>query len=273
MTAHWTLDSIPWHSFDASKVDPELLKAVKAAAMVEYNAADYVGYLKAVFAGDAKAFAAFDQWGIEEVQHGAALARWAEMADPSFKFEPAFAKFREGYRPPHFDTGEAARGSRRGEMIARCVVESGTSSYYTAIKDACDEPVLKEIAAKIAADEYRHYKLFYEMLDEQPERLSFLKRLQVAATRVNEAEDDELAYAYYCGNTPLDQIGVAPYDRKACVTAYQTRVTRLYRQRHIEQAMRMIAKSIGAAPNGLLRRFATWAVWTYLRFQTRGAAA
>ena len=56
------------------------------------------------------------------------------------------------------------RGSKRGEMIARCVVESGTSSYYSAIRDATDEPVLKEIAGRIAADEYRHYKLFYETL-------------------------------------------------------------------------------------------------------------
>ena len=35
MTRHWTLDDIPWADFDASKVDPELLRAVKAAALVD----------------------------------------------------------------------------------------------------------------------------------------------------------------------------------------------------------------------------------------------
>ena len=73
------------------------------------------------------------------------------------------------------------RGSRRGEMISRCVVESGTSSYYTAIRDATDEPVLKEIAGRIAADEYRHYKLFYETMNAQAEPdLPFWRKLMVA---------------------------------------------------------------------------------------------
>jgi len=53
------------------------------------------------------------------------------------------------------------RGSRSGELIARCVVETGTSSYYTAIADATDEPLLKTYAGHIASDELRHYKLFY----------------------------------------------------------------------------------------------------------------
>ena len=35
---HWTLDTIDWSKFDASKVDPELLRAVKAASLVEKNA-------------------------------------------------------------------------------------------------------------------------------------------------------------------------------------------------------------------------------------------
>jgi hypothetical protein len=45
----WTLDDIAWERFDPSKVDQDLLMAVKAASVVEYNARDYVGYLKAVF--------------------------------------------------------------------------------------------------------------------------------------------------------------------------------------------------------------------------------
>ena len=109
-----------------------MLATVKAAALVEYNAPDYVTYLKRVFAGaGAETIAAIEQWGREEAQHGRALGRWAEMADPSFKLEEAFARFRKGYTPAHINGVEetSVRGSRRGEMIARCVVESGTSSY------------------------------------------------------------------------------------------------------------------------------------------------
>lgn len=266
MTQHWTLDDIPWDQFDATKVDPELLKAVKAAAMVEYNAADYVGYLRKVFAGDQAALDAFERWGVEEVQHGAALARWAELADPSFKFEPAFQKFREGYRPPHFDSGIGRRGSRSGEMIARCVVESGTSSYYSAMRDAADEPVLKEIAARIAADEFAHYRLFLETMKAQREKQpSFVRRLWIAATRLQEADDDELAYAFYCANTELSEIGRALYDRKACANAYSARVMRMYRKHHIFKAMQMVSAAVGAHPRGWLPRVSSFLVWNYLR--------
>src|SRR5258708_8674981 len=50
-------------------------------------------------------------------------------------------------------------------MIARCIVEIGTSSYYSALREAAAEPVLQEICRHIAADELRHFRLFYKHLD------------------------------------------------------------------------------------------------------------
>ena len=47
----WNLDDIDWSKFDRSKVDACLLAAVKASALVEFNAPDYVNYLKRVFKG------------------------------------------------------------------------------------------------------------------------------------------------------------------------------------------------------------------------------
>ena len=145
----WTLDDVRWDRFDRAKIEPGLLAAVKAASLVEFAAPDYVTYLKRIFRNsDAKTLADIERWGREETQHGLALGRWAELADPSFDFKNAFARFQAGYTPSHFLTDDAlsVRCSRRGEMIARCVVESGTSSFYSAIRDATEEPVLKEIA-------------------------------------------------------------------------------------------------------------------------------
>ena len=87
-------------------------------------------------------------------------------------------------------------------MIARCIVEIGTSSYYSAMREAAAEPVLQEICRRIAADELRHYRLFYKNLDRYlaRERLGRAARLRIALRRVAEAEDDELAYAYYAAN-------------------------------------------------------------------------
>jgi hypothetical protein len=268
-SAGWSLDDVQWSKFDASKVAPGLLAAVKAAALVEFNAQDYVDYLKRVFANSGpKTIADIEQWGVEETQHGLALARWAELADPSFDFKNAFERFRTGYRPPHFNTDqtESVRGSRRGEMIARCVVESGTSSYYAAIRDATEEPVLKEVAGRISADEFRHYKLFYETLQVQTEpELPFWRRLIVAITRINESDDDELAFAFYCATVRAEEETAKPYRRELYARASYAESMKVYRRHHIHKLVQMVAKAIGADPQGRLASVATALVWRMLR--------
>src|SRR5580698_8373330 len=181
----WTLDDIRWQLFDAARVDPEIVRLVKAASLVEANGTAYAHHLCRLFADDAAFQAIARRWGEEEVQHGAALARWAALADPGFDFAAAFARFQAGFRID-FDSARSRRGSRAGEMIARCIVETGTSSYYTALRDAAAEPVLREICRRIAADELRHYRLFYKNLGVclLRERLGRWARLKIALSRV-----------------------------------------------------------------------------------------
>jgi hypothetical protein len=264
----WTMDDIHWSFFDPSKVDPAILAAVKAAALVEYNAPDYVAYLKRVFAdGPSGTLQALENWGKEEAQHGRALGRWAEMADPTFKLEEAFLRFRKGYTPAHFTSEQSGsvRGSCRGEMIARCVVESGTSSYYSAIRDASHEPVLQEIAGRIAADEYRHYKLFYDILNAQPgPDLGFWKKVWIAVTRVRESDDDELAYAYYCANIPPEKEAVTPYQRKKYTHLASQASMAIYHRHHIQKLVQMVVKVIGANPHGLIANLAGALLWRRL---------
>jgi hypothetical protein len=268
----WTLDDVHWSQFDPQKVDRTLLSAIKAAALVEYNAPDYVVYLKRIFADSGPdTLAAIEQWGREESQHGRALGRWAEMADPDFKLEEAFIRFRKGYTPPHFAIHEAesVRGSRRGEMVARCVVESGTSSYYSAMRDAAEEPVLKEIAGRIAADEYRHYKLFYDTLNAQNEPdIGFWKRLMIAIGRVRESDDDELAYAFYCANVPPEKEAATPYDRKKYSNLSANASMTVYDRRHIQKLVQMVVKVVGANPHGWLANLAGAVLWRRLQAKT-----
>ncbi len=273
LKAHWTLADIDWARFDPSKVNCETVKAVKAAALVEFNAADYVAYLRQIFSDDPTMVAAIERWGTEETQHGAALAAWAKLADPQFDFDNAFERFRRGYKPAHFTSGFAARGGRAGEMIARCVVESGTSSYYSAIRDAAEEPVLKQIAANIAADEFRHYRLFYEgFLKYQPlEHSNMFERIKVALTRVVETEDDELAFAYYCANVPALSGASAAYDRARFSREYNKRILGFYRPHHIHKAVAMIAKAVGLDPQMPAVRYAGKVFWWTI--QARGKLA
>lgn len=273
MADHWTLDTIAWSKFDRSKLDPALLRAVKAAALVEYNAKDYVEYLRKVFKNDPATMDVLERWGTEEVQHGDALGRWAEMADPTYNFNEAFKRFRDGYTPEHFlNPDGSVRGSRIGELIARCVVECGTSSGYTALRDAADEPVLKQIAGLIAADEFKHYRLFYDLMHNQPEQLpSFWERVKIAVTRVSEAEDDELAYAFYCANIPAAEAGAIKYDRKIFFNAYQACAMRMYRRPHIERATAMIGRAIGLHPESRVVKISGRAFWEVIRFRTWAA--
>ncbi len=262
---HWTLDDIPWHRFDAAAVDAEIVDVVKAAAMVEMNGADYATYLCNVFSGDPAFCAAARRWAAEEVQHGEALGRWAELADPGFDFAAAFGRFTEGYRLSLGAT-HSVRGSRAGELVARCVVEVGTSSYYSALRDATREPVLSEICHRIAGDEFRHYKLFLEHLRryQRSERLGLLRRLRVAIGRVVESGDDELAFAFHCGTGTG-----AAYDRKRSIREYRRRAYPLYRFGHVARALRMVLRAVGMNPQGRLARVLARAGWRLLQFRTR----
>ncbi len=263
---HWRLEDVAWDRFDPAQVDPSMVPLVKAAAMVERNGVDYAIYLGRVFVDDPDFRHASDNWAVEEVQHGDALGRWAMLADPSWDFEAAFQRYRDGYKLPlHADA--SVRGSRTGELIARCMVETGTSSYYTALAEATGEPVLQQVCKLIAADEYRHFKLFYDHMRRYlaRERLGMLNRLRIAAGRITESEDDELAYAYHCGNEPVEMA----YEHQRCIGAYMGRAISFYRFRHIERAMGMVLKSVGLPPRGRLSAAGARLTWTLLQRRRR----
>ena len=267
---HWSLDDVAWTSFQPGRVDPDMVPLVKAAAMVERNGIDYSVYLSRVFVDDPDFRLAAENWAVEEVQHGDALGRWAMLADPGWDFEAAFHRYRTGYKLP-LDADASIRGSRTGELIARCMVETGTSSYYTALAEATEEPVLQHVCKLIAADEYRHFKLFYDHMKRylSREKLGMLSRLRIAAGRITESEDDELAYAFHCGNEPE---GMA-YEHNRCIAAYMGRAIGFYRPRHIDRAVGMILKSVGLPPRGRLSQGAAKLFWSALQRRRRKFAA
>jgi hypothetical protein len=255
--ASWNLETINWGRFDPAKVDADLLRIVKAASLVERNGGDYAHYLCSVFADDPAFQAVARRWGDEEIQHGEALGRWATLADPGFDHAAACARFTAGFRVP-LEAAVSVRGSRSGELVARCIVETGTSSYYTALAEAAAEPVLQEICRRIAADEFRHYKLFYTHLERYlaTERLGFWGRLRVALGRVAESEDDELCFAYHAANQPE-----LPYERSRAAREYGRRAYALVRPHHVERGIAMIFKAVGLTRNRRLKRVASRIAW------------
>jgi hypothetical protein len=263
---HWRIEDVAWQRFAAERADPAIVPLVKAAAMVERNGTDYAIYLNNVFRDDPDFRQAVDYWSVEEVQHGDALGRWAMLADPSWDYLAAFARFREGYHIP-LDAETSVRGSRTGELIARCMVETGTSSYYTALGEATEEPVLKQICRLIAADEFRHFKLFYDHMRRwmARERIGLPRRLRIAVGRIGESEDDELAYAWHCAMEPPE----VAYDRPRCSGAYMGRAMAFYRFRHVERGMGMVFKAVGLPPRGWLSETSARLAWRLMQRRRR----
>ena len=84
--SNWKPADIQWARFEPSLVDPDIVKLVKAASMVEYNAMDYAAYLRKVFAGDP----AFQVLALE----------WAEFRSSAWRNAwPLGETRRPGFRP------------------------------------------------------------------------------------------------------------------------------------------------------------------------------
>ena len=56
---------------------------------------------------------------------------------------------------------ELLEPTRALEMVARCVVETGTSGLYGLLQQISPEPVLTTLVGHIRSDEVWHYKHFY----------------------------------------------------------------------------------------------------------------
>ena len=257
-TKHWTLDDIDWSVLKPALVTAELLSAVKTAALVEANSADYVVYLNNVFKDDPEFCAVADRWGDEEIQHGEALGHWADLVDPSFNFKERLAHFRRLYRIP-LEAEVSVRGSQAGELLARCVVESGTCSYYAALRDFSEDPVLRQICTFISRDESRHYRLF-KLHAERYQKLNLMKRIKIAIGRVAETSDDELGYAWHSATARLEDIGVN-YNREECAGTYNRIATSMYKRVHIDSAVHMVITAIGLKARGIASKVLSNVIW------------
>jgi rubrerythrin len=158
---HWSLDDIPWHAIrrDAVGRSEALFYMIAAASLMESATDLYTANLIEYFAGDDEITSWLkDNWLPEELQHGRALRRYVETAWPDFPWDRVRADFIEEFRPFCDEALEEARGL---EMASRCVVETGTASFYTGLSRASPDPVLALVTRRIAEDEVRHYKHFY----------------------------------------------------------------------------------------------------------------
>jgi hypothetical protein len=263
--AAWSVDDIPYESIDASLIhdNTELFYLLAAASFVEITSDLYTRNLIEFYHGNPEIenwLANF--WELEEVQHGAALKRYVQTVWPEFDWEHAYQGFFEEYG--RACTMEALAETRSLEMVARCVVETGTSSFYRTLSEVAREPVLKQITANISLDEVRHYKHFYRyFLDykdrERPGRVAILRQLWKRSTDVK-AEDAYFAFKHvFLERNPDEAFTQEAYDEFRASFRRMGRTTFPY-----EMAVKMILKPLDLS--GPLGRVVQPAVETTARF-------
>jgi rubrerythrin len=153
---------------------------VATASLMESATDLYTENLIDYFADDEEVTSWLENyWLPEELQHGQALRRYVEVAWPEFDWEPARRLFVEEFKP---FCDVSLEPTRSQEMASRCVVETGTASYYRTLSRASPDPVLAILTRRIAEDEVRHYKHFYRYFrkyrdTERPGRRAILPAL------------------------------------------------------------------------------------------------
>lgn len=247
--APWSMDEIPYGELDRVAVgeDTLLFHIVASASFVEITSDLYTRNLIEYFRGDDEVVDWLaNHWEPEELQHGASLKRYVQIAWPAFDWESAYRSFLVEYA--HFCKLEQLAPTRALEMAARCVVETGTATFYRTLSDAAPEPILREITAKISADEVRHYKNFYHFFrkyrdSEHPGRTSVLRTLWGRAMEVD-AEDAYVAFKHvYLATHPDTEFQAADY------AAFREGFRRLAKPYFpYEMAMKMLLQPLGLAP-------------------------
>ncbi len=195
----WSVEDIPYERIDRSRLpeDGFLLSLVATASFLEITSDLYTATLADFFADDADMVGWIsDSWQREELRHGHALKRYVEAAWPDFDWRGAYSAFHTEFAP--FSSIDQLAPTRALEMAARCVIETGTATFYRMLAQASPEPLLSAIAAAISQDEVNHYKYFYRAFlryraERNPGRVATARTLW---SRLREINAEDLFYAY-----------------------------------------------------------------------------
>jgi hypothetical protein len=162
---HWTIDAIDWKQLEPerARTDTMVYYLVAAGSFIETSAHLYSANLVGHFSDPALRRWLAESWEPQELQHGRALRRYVEAVWPELDWERGYADFFADYSP--LCRRESLEQRPALELAARCVVETGTATFYTALHRRAEDPVLRELTERIRQDEVRHYTRFREFLD------------------------------------------------------------------------------------------------------------
>lgn len=164
--AHWSIEDIPFDRIESSRIRhrEDMLFLLAASSFIEYASDTYAGNLADYYRDEPEVAAWLSEhWEKEELQHGRALRAYVEQVWPTFPWQRAYDSFYAEYST--LCGAELYEPTHALEMVARCVVEMGTATFYRTLREIADEPVLRQLAEHIRSDEVGHYKHFLRYFD------------------------------------------------------------------------------------------------------------
>ncbi|MEL5848834.1 MAG: ferritin-like domain-containing protein [Candidatus Igneacidithiobacillus chanchocoensis] len=245
----WSLQDIPFDCVRKSAIvhEEDWFYLLAGASFVETLSDLYASNLAGYYAGNEAACQWLqEQWEHEEVQHGRALRAYVLTVWPDFDWDTAYQRFVDAYAP--LCQMEQLGPTPALEMAARCVVETGTASFYTMIQHASPEPILRQLAGHIRADEVHHYKYFFRFFREYQasEAVSRWRVLRSLWQRVTEADMEDSFLAIRCAyelRNPGQEFTAAEF------RAFRKRMAVWIRRHYpFEMAVKMLIKPIALPP-------------------------
>jgi hypothetical protein len=198
-----------WHyeDIDYGSINKEAIKdldflfyLLTSASFIEITSDVYEKNLAKFYSDNPELVAWLENvWEPEELQHGKALRKFVNTVWPRFDWESAYEKFKEYYLP--HCTLDEFQPTKAKELLARMVVETGTSTFYKAIENYSkdiDTPILGQIAHNISKDEVYHYEQFeegYRYYNEQ-EKLGRDEVIKVIYDRLKEVDGEDARLSF-----------------------------------------------------------------------------
>lgn len=192
---------------DYSKIDIDSVKnneflfyLTTIASFIEITSDTYSKNLSEYFSDNSEAVDWLQhKWEKEEVQHGNALKKYVQTVWSDFDWEKAYKLFLKNYLP--LCGSEQYQPTRAKEMLARMIVETGTSTFYRGLEayaKEIGEPVLAQIAHNIYKDEVEHYSYFdkYFKHYNENEKNGKTEIVKVIYSRIKEIDNEDVYLAF-----------------------------------------------------------------------------
>jgi hypothetical protein len=157
----WKCSDIDFNKIVRSQVVPDrrMFLILVASSFLEITAPLYTQHLVAYNNNCQEIVDWLDGvWLPEEVEHGRAMKAYVNAVWPEFDWESSYRRFHHEFEP--YCGAERYQPSRALEMLARCITETGATTFYKALRDHTRELVLRDILDQMQRDEVRHYKHF-----------------------------------------------------------------------------------------------------------------